>query len=159
MKPSPQAKALAEHEHVEIRFYDVIYNVLDEIRSAMLGLLEPVFKEKLLGHADVRNTFHITKVGTVAGSYVLDGIVQRNARARLLRDNVVIHTGRIESLRRFKDDAKEVQAGYECGIGLERFNDIKVGDIIETFVMEEMAPTLGDALNDRRDDQDHGKTA
>ena len=159
VKPSPQAKALAEHEHVEIRFYDVIYNVLDEIRSAMLGLLEPVFKEKLLGHADVRNTFHITKVGTVAGSYVLDGIVQRNARARLLRDNVVIHTGRIESLRRFKDDAKEVQAGYECGIGLERFNDIKVGDIIETFVMEEMAPTLGDALNDRRDDQDHGKTA
>ncbi|MDL1959188.1 MAG: translation initiation factor IF-2 [Deltaproteobacteria bacterium] len=148
VKPSPQAKTLAEQEHVDIRFYDVIYHAIEEIKSAMVGLLEPVYKEKTLGRAEVRDIFHITKVGTVAGSYVLEGLIQRNAQARLLRDNVVAYNGKIASLRRFKEDAKEVQAGYECGIGLERFNDIKTGDIIEAYIMEEEAPVLGEPLSD-----------
>jgi len=148
VKPSPQAKTLAEQEHVDIRFYDVIYHAIEEIKSAMVGLLEPVYKEKTLGRAEVRDIFHITKVGTVAGSYVLEGLIQRNAQARLLRDNVVAYNGKIASLRRFKEDAKEVQAGYECGIGLERFNDIKTGDIIEAYIMEEEAPVLGEPVSD-----------
>ena len=146
VKPSPQAKQLAAKEHVDIRFYNVIYHALEEVKSAMTGLLEPVYKEKTLGRAEVRQTFHIAKVGTVAGCYVLEGVIKRNAEARLLRDNVVVYTGKIESLRRFKDDVKEVQAGYECGIGLEKFNDIKVGDVIEAFEMEEIAPDLGTAM-------------
>jgi len=147
VKPSPQAKTLAEREHVDIRFYDVIYHAMEEIKSAMVGLLEPVYKEKTLGRAEVRDIFHITKVGTVAGSYVLEGLIQRNAQARLLRDNIVAYSGKIASLRRFKEDAKEVQAGYECGIGLERFNDVKTGDIIEAYIMEEEAPVLGEPLS------------
>ena len=146
VKPSPQAKALAEREHVDIRFYDVIYHAMEEIKSAMVGLLEPVYKEKTLGRAEVRDVFHIAKVGTVAGSYVLDGLIQRNVQARLLRDNVVAYNGKIASLRRFKEDAKEVQAGYECGIGLERFNDVKTGDIIEAYIVEEEAPVLGEPI-------------
>ncbi len=143
VKPSPQAKQLAAKEHVDIRFYNVIYHALEEVKSAMTGLLEPVYKEKTLGRAEVRQTFHIAKVGTVAGCYVLEGLMKRNSQARLLRDNVVVYTGKIESLRRFKEDVKEVQAGYECGIGLEKFNDIKVGDVIEAYEMEEVAPDLG----------------
>jgi len=147
VKPSPQAKALAEREHVDIRFYDVIYHAVEEMKSAMVGLLEPVYKEKTLGRAEVRDVFHIAKVGTVAGSYVLDGLIQRNVQARLLRDNVVAYNGKIASLRRFKEDAKEVQAGYECGIGLERFNDVKTGDIIEAYIIEEEAPVLGEPIS------------
>ncbi len=147
VKPSPQAKTLAEQEHVDIRFYDVIYHAIEEIKNAMVGLLEPVYKEKTLGRAEVRDVFHIAKVGTVAGSYVLDGLIQRNAQARLLRDNVVVYNGKIASLRRFKEDAKEVQAGYECGIGLVRFNDVKTGDIIEAFIIEEEAPVLGEPIS------------
>ncbi|MCD4754561.1 MAG: translation initiation factor IF-2, partial [Deltaproteobacteria bacterium] len=146
VKPSPQAKALAEREHVDIRFYDVIYHAIEEIKSAMVGLLEPVYEEKTLGRAEVRDVFHIAKVGTVAGSYVLDGLIQRNVQARLLRDNVVAYNGKIASLRRFKEDVKEVQAGYECGIGFERFNDVKTGDIIEAYVMEEKTPVLGEPI-------------
>ena len=153
VKPSPQAKALAEQEQVEIRYYDIIYRAIEEIKSAMIGMLEPVYNEKILGRAEVRDVFHIAKVGTVAGSYVVEGIVQRNALARLLRDNVVIYTGSIASLHRFKEDAKEVQAGYECGIGLKKFNDIKLGDIIETYLMEEVAPVLGESNNGRGDSQ------
>lgn len=148
VKPSPQAKTLAEQEHVDIRFYDIIYHAIEEIKSAMVGLLEPVYKEKILGRAEVRDIFHITKVGTVAGSYVLEGLIQRNAQARLLRDNVVVYNGKIASLRRFKEDAKEVQAGYECGISLERFNDVKTGDIIEAYIMEKEAPVLGEPVSD-----------
>ncbi len=148
VKPSPQAKQLAAKEHVDIRFYNVIYHALEEVKSAMTGLLEPVYKEKTLGRAEVRQTFRIAKVGTIAGCYVLEGVIKRNAEARLLRDNVVVYTGKIESLRRFKDDVKEVQAGYECGIGLEKFNDIKVGDVIEAFEMEEVAPDLGTSIED-----------
>ena len=147
VKPSPQAKTLAEQEHVDIRFYDVIYHAMEEIKNAMVGLLEPVYKEKTLGRAEVRDVFHIAKVGTVAGSYVLEGSIQRNAHARLLRDNVVVYNGKIASLRRFKEDAKEVQSGYECGIGLVRFNDIKMGDIIEAFIIKEEAPVLGEPLS------------
>jgi translation initiation factor IF-2 len=151
VKPSPQAKILAEREHVDIRFYDVIYNAIEEIKSAMVGLLEPVYKEKTLGRAEVRDVFHIAKVGTAAGSYVLEGLIHRNAQARLLRDNVVVYNGKIASLRRFKEDVKEVQAGYECGIGLERFNDVKIGDIIEVYVMEEKAPVLGEPISNARE--------
>lgn len=153
VKPSPQAKILAEREHVDIRFYDVIYNAIEEIKSAMVGLLEPVYKEKTLGRAEVRDVFHIAKVGTAAGSYVLEGLIHRNAQARLLRDNVVVYNGKIASLRRFKEDVKEVQAGYECGIGLERFNDVKIGDIIEVYVMEEKAPVLGEPISNAREDE------
>ncbi len=144
VKPNNQARALAEHEKIDIRFYDIIYNALDEVRAAMTGLLEPVFKEKELGRAEVRETFHIPKVGTVAGCGVIEGVIQRNALVRVLRDNVVVYTGKLASLRRFKDDVKEVQHGYECGMGLERFNDIKVGDVIEAYVMEETVATLGE---------------
>ena len=143
VKPTPKAKQLAEQEHVEIRFYDVIYHALEEIKSAMVGMLEPVYKEVALGKAEVRETFRISKVGTIAGCYVTEGVIRRNAQCRLLRDNVVVYTGKIASLRRFKDDVKEVQSGYECGIGLENFNDIKVGDVIEAYEMEEVAPDLG----------------
>ena len=146
VRPAPQAKALAEQEDVEIRFYDVIYNALDDVKAAMLGMLEPEYKERVIGQAEVRATFRISKVGTIAGSYVTSGVIQRGASARLLRDNVVVYTGRIASLRRFKEDVKEVQSGYECGIGLEKFNDIKEGDIIEAYVMEEVAPELGESL-------------
>ncbi len=147
VKPSPQAKQLAVKEHVDIRFYNVIYHALEEIKGAMTGLLEPVYKETTLGRAEVRQTFHIAKVGTVAGCYVLDGVMRRNAEARLLRENVVVYTGRIESIRRFKDDVKEVQAGYECGIGLEKYNDIKVGDVIEAFEMKEVTPDIGTSVD------------
>jgi len=151
VKPSPQAKALAEHEHVDIRFYDVIYHAIEEIKDAMAGLLEPVYREEPMGRAEVRDVFHIGKVGTVAGCYVLEGLIKRNAKARLLRDNVVTYKGKIASLRRFKEDAKEVQAGYECGIGLEKFNDIKTGDIIETYTMREETPVLGESISDARE--------
>ncbi len=146
VRPGTQAKALAEQEKVDIRFYDVIYNAIEEVRNAMTGLLEPVYEEKTMGRAEVREIFHVPKIGAIAGCYVLEGMVQRNAKVRLLRDNVVVYTGKIASLRRFKEDAKEVQAGYECGIGLDKFNDIKMGDIIEAYRMEEKAAVLGEAL-------------
>jgi len=152
VKPAPQAKSVAESEKVEIRFYDVIYHALEEIKSAMVGMLEPVYEEQTLGRAEVRETFHIPKMGTVAGCYVVEGVMQRNALARLLRDNVVIYTGKIASLRRFKDDVKEVQTGYECGIGLEKFNDIKVGDIIEAYEMKEVAPELTTSIEQKNEE-------
>jgi len=142
VRPTPQAKSVAEKEHVDVRFYNVIYQALEDVKNAMVGLLEPVYEEEILGKAEVRQTFRVPKVGTVAGCFVLEGIIKRNAEARLLRDNVVVYTGKIASLRRFKDDVKEVQAGYECGIGLEKFNDIKVGDVIEAFIMKEVKPVL-----------------
>ncbi len=150
VRPTAQAKELAQREGVDIRFYDVIYNALDEIKAAMEGMLEPEFEEHVLGHAEVRQTFRVPKVGTVAGCYVTDGQVMRNAEVRLLRENVVVYTGKIASLRRFKDDVKEVQAGYECGIGLEKFNDIKVGDVIECFEMREIARELGPSSGDAK---------
>jgi translation initiation factor IF-2 len=142
VRPPAKVKDLASKEHVDIRFYDVIYHALDDIKKAMTGLLEPEFKEAVIGSAEVRETFSVPKIGTIAGCYVVDGKVTRNAKVRVLRDGVVTYTGQIGSLKRFKDDAKEVASGYECGIGVENFNDIKVGDIIEAFIMEEIEASL-----------------
>ena len=137
VRPEPKAKDLAKKYNVEIKLYTVIYDLMEDIKQALLGLLEPVYEEVTLGRAEVRDTFKVPKIGIIAGCMVTDGKVIRNAKARLLRDNVVIHEGRIDSLRRFKDDAKEVLSGYECGIGLGSYNDIKVGDVIEAYTEEE----------------------
>jgi len=138
IRPDNSAKETAAREEVDIRLYRVIYQAIEDIQKAMKGLLAPEFKEVLLGHAEVRNTFRITGAGTVAGCYVQDGKLQRNAQVRLLRDNVVVFEGKLNSLKRFKDDAKDVAAGYECGVSFDNFNDIKEGDIVECFVMEEI---------------------
>ena len=142
IRPTAKIKEVAAHENVDIRFYDIIYKLVDDVKSAMAGLLAPVEKEVYLGQAEVRQTFSLPKVGTIAGAYVADGKMLRNARVRLLRDGVVVWTGRISSLKRFKDDAKEVLRGNECGIGLENYNDIKNGDIIEAFDTVQEAATL-----------------
>ena len=135
VKPEPKAKALADRSAVEIRNYRVIYDAIDDFTKALKGMLEPVYKEEQLGHAEVRQTFRISGVGLIAGSYILDGKVVRGCKARLVRDNIIVYEGSVSSLKREKNDAKDVAAGYECGIGLENCNDIKVGDIIETFEM------------------------
>lgn len=142
VRPTAKVKEMAEHESVDIRFYDIIYKLVDEIKSAMAGLLAPVSREVYLGQAEVREVFSVPKVGAIAGSHVIDGKLTRNASVRLLRDGVVVHNGKVASLRRFKDDVREVLKGYECGISLENFNDIKVGDVIEAFEMVEEAATL-----------------
>lgn len=133
VRPMVKVKEVAEAENVEIRFYDIIYDLLNDIRDAMAGMLSPIIRESYLGQAEVRQTFSVPKIGTVAGCAVMDGKLLRNAKIRLLRDGVVIYTGKLSSLKRFKDDAKEVQKGFECGVGLTNFNDIKVGDIVEAF--------------------------
>ena len=138
VRPDNNAREMAEREKIDIRLYRVIYQAIEDVENAMKGMLAPKFKEVLLGHAQVRQTFKVSGVGTIAGSYVTDGKIARNAQIRLLRDNVVIHEGKIDSLKRFKDDAKEVNTGYECGIGIENYNDIKENDVIECFVMEEV---------------------
>ncbi len=137
VRPEVKAKAAAEHEKVDIRLYRVIYKAIEDITLAMKGMLEPEFEEVILGHVEVRQTFKVSNVGTIAGCYVTDGKVQRNSNVRLLRDNVVVHEGKISSLKRFKDDTKEVAQGYECGVSLENYNDIKEGDVIESFVVHE----------------------
>lgn len=142
VRPSPKAQSLAEQEHVDVRTYSVIYEAIDDIKKALEGLLEPTYKEHILGRAQVIQLFNISKVGTVAGSLVLDGKVVKGSPARLLRDNVVIYNGRISSLKRFKDDVKDCSHGLECGIGIENFNDIKLGDIIESYEIEEIRPRL-----------------
>ena len=138
VRPMPNAKEIAEKEDVEIKQYSVIYQAIDDVESAMKGMLAPKFEEKVIGNAEVRQTFKISNVGTIAGAYVTDGKVERNAGVRVLRDNVVIHEGKLASLKRFKDDAKEVSKGYECGIQIEKYNDIKEGDIIEAYILEEV---------------------
>ena len=142
VRPAAKVKELAIKEHVDVRAYDVIYNALDDIRKAMVGMLDPTFREDVIGSADVRETFHVPKIGTIAGCSVAEGKIQRNAGVRVIRDGVVLYTGKIHSLRRFKDDVKEVVAGYECGIGVEHFNDIQVGDSLEAFVMLQVEATL-----------------
>lgn len=142
VRPTVKVKELAVKENVDVRSYDVIYHALDDIRKAMVGMLEPTYKEDVIGTAEVRETFGVPKVGTIAGCGVMDGKIQRNAGVRVLRDGVVVYTGKISSLKRFKDDVKEVASGYECGIGVENFNDIKVGDHLEAFVMREVEATL-----------------
>jgi translation initiation factor IF-2 len=142
VRPTAKVKDIADSEHVEIRFYDIIYKLVGEIKDAMSGMLTPDIQEVYLGQAEVRETFSVPKVGTVAGCGVVDGKLTRSAKVRLLRDGVVIYTGALSSLKRFKDDAKEVAKGYECGVGLENFNDIKIGDVIEAFETKEVARTL-----------------
>ncbi len=142
VRPERTARDVAEREQVDIRLHTVIYEVSEEITQAMVGLLEPTFREKEMGRAEVRDTFRVPKFGTVAGSYVQNGLIKRNFEVRLLRDNVVIYTGELDSLRRFKDDVNEVREGYECGLSIANFNDIKIGDVIEAFTQEEVAPEL-----------------
>ncbi|MGG3507365.1 translation initiation factor IF-2 [Paenibacillus lautus] len=136
VRPDVQAKQTAEQEKVDIRLHRVIYNVIEEIEQAMKGMLDPEYKETVIGHAEVRSTFKVSKVGTIAGCMVTSGKITRNAEARLIRDGIVVHEGKIDSLKRFKDDAKEVAQGYECGITLVSYSDVKEGDVIEAFIME-----------------------
>ena len=138
VRPIPAAKEMAEKEEVQIKQYSVIYQAIEEVEAAMKGMLAPKYEEKVIGNAEVRQTFRISNVGTIAGAYVLTGKVERNAGVRIIRDNIVIHEGKLATLKRFKDDAKEVTKGFECGIQIENFNDIKEGDIIEVYVMEEI---------------------
>jgi len=138
VRPDNQAKTAAEQEHVDMRLYRVIYNAIEDIEAAMKGMLEPVFQEKIIGHAEVRQTYRVSSVGTIIGGYVQDGQITRSCRARLLRDNVVIYDGELGSLKRFKDDVKEVNAGYEFGMSFDKFNDIKEGDQVEAYIIEEV---------------------
>jgi translation initiation factor IF-2 len=142
VRPERKASDAAERDKVEVRLYTIIYDAVQDMKKAMEGLLEPTIREVRLGAAEVRDTFKISKVGTIAGCYVTDGRVNRNAQVRLLRDNVVIHTGKVSSLKRFKDDASEVKAGLECGIGIAGYNDLKPGDVIEFFTTEKVKETL-----------------
>jgi len=137
-----KARALAEKERVDIRLYSVIYDVLSDVKKAMEGLLEPIVEENILGRAEIRELFNIHKLGVIAGSYIIEGKVVKDCPTRLIRDNEVIHDGSMMSLKRFKDDVKEVTAGYECGIGLENFNDLKVGDIIEAYELKKVGAKL-----------------
>src|SRR5574341_1418225 len=137
------AVTLPEREHVGIRTYRIIYEAVDEVRAAMEGLLAPTLKEQSLGRAEVRQVFMIPRAGAVAGSYVTQGVITRaSSGVRVIRDGVVVYQGKLGSLRRFKDDVREVQTGYECGIGVENFNDIKVGDVLEVFTVEKIAAKL-----------------
>ncbi|MBQ1703007.1 MAG: translation initiation factor IF-2, partial [Oscillospiraceae bacterium] len=138
VRPDAAAKDSAARNHVDMRMYRVIYDCINEIEDAMKGMLAPKFRENVIGHAEVRETYKVSKVGTVCGCYVQDGKIQRGCSVRVLRDNVVVHEGELASLRRFKDDVREVASGYECGMQVEKFNDVKIGDVIECFVMEEI---------------------
>src|ERR1700752_2312835 len=141
VRPEARAADVAKQESVDIRLHSIIYKVEEEIRAAMIGMLEAIEKERILGKAEVREVFRVPKAGTVAGCMVIDGIMRRNARARLIRDGVVSWEGNIASLRRFKDDVSEVREGFECGISLENFNDLKVSDQIEAYIVERVAAT------------------
>ena len=142
VRPTPKALELAAQEQVDVRLYTVIYEAISDVKKAMVGLLEPTYSERILGRAGVRALFRISRVGAIAGCYVQEGVIRRNASVRVIRDNVVVYEGRVVSLRRVKEDAEEVAAGFECGIGLGRYQDVKEGDILETFVLEEIAPHL-----------------
>jgi translation initiation factor IF-2 len=150
VRAEPKALSLAEQEKVDIRFYTVIYDAVSDVEDAILGMLKPVYKEVLLGHAEIRETFNMQRVGTIAGSYIVDGRMERNARVRLLRDSVVVHDGRIASLRRFKEDVKEVVAGYECGIRMENYNDVKTGDVLESYTLEQVVQRGVDRSPEKR---------
>lgn len=143
VRPELKAQQLAEKEGVDIRHYNIIYVAIDDIKKALEGLLEPTLKEKILGRAEVRQTFQVSRLGTIAGCYVLDGVISRASDGiRVIRDNIVVYEGKIASLKRFKEDVREVQAGYECGLMIENFNDIKVGDVLENYIMEKVAAKL-----------------
>ena len=142
VRPTLPARKLAENEQIDIRLYSIIYKAIDELKAAMEGMLSPDIVEEITGTADVRETFSITKVGTIAGCYVTSGIIKRNSKIRVIRDGIVIFTGELGSLKRFKDDVKEVKNNYECGLNVDKFNDIKEGDIIEAFEEVEVARKL-----------------
>ena len=142
VRPAGKARKFAEHEGIEIRLYSVIYEAIDDVRSAMEGLLPAKKVEKELGRAEIRQIFRISKVGTIAGCMIVQGLIKRSASARLVRDDVVVWEGQLASLKRFKDDAKEVREGFECGISLDGYNDLKEGDFIEAFEFEEVKATL-----------------
>jgi translation initiation factor IF-2 len=142
VRANPQARDMAKRDKVDIRYYSIIYNVTDDVKNLMAGLLDPTYKESFLGTAEIRQVFRITKVGTVAGCYITEGSVKRGAKVRLLRDNVVVHEGSLKTLKRFKDEVREVNQGFECGMAFENYDDIKVGDVIECFDVEQVAATL-----------------
>jgi translation initiation factor IF-2 len=142
VRPSAQAAKLADQEDIEVRFYSIIYDAIDEIKSALEGLLAPTKEKKIVSNVEVREVFKIGGIGTIAGCYVLDGKMTRQTRVNLLRDSIVIYNGELSSLKRFKDDVKEVNAGYECGMMIKNYNDIRVGDIIEGYEEVEVKRTL-----------------
>ena len=142
VRPDPAARKAAEGQGVDVRVYRVIYEVTEDVQKAMVGLLPPTVSEEFLGRAEVRRTFSVPRVGTIAGCYVTEGNMRRNASCRLLRDGVHVYEGRVGSLKRFKDDVREVASGFECGIGIDGYNDVKVGDVIEAFVLEEKPASL-----------------
>jgi translation initiation factor IF-2 len=142
VRPLASVRRLAEQEEIDIRTYSIIYDAIDEIKSAMEGMLAPTVEEKVVANVEIREVFKITKVGTVAGCMVLDGKINRNTKVRVLRDGVVIYTGELASLKRFKEDVKEVATGYECGLNIQNFNDIKVGDLIEGYERVEVKAKL-----------------
>lgn len=144
VRANPQARDLAKRDGIEIRYYSIIYEVIDEVKALLSGLLSPELKEKFIGYAEIRQVFNISKYGKIAGCYVTEGMVKRGAKVRLLRDNVVIHEGTLKTLRRFKDEVREVQKSYECGMAFENYEDIKEGDVIEAFEIESSARTLED---------------
>jgi translation initiation factor IF-2 len=138
VRPSVQVTEMAKEAEVDMRLYRVIYDAIEDIEKAMKGLLDPIYKEVVNGHAEIRQLFKVSGIGTIGGAYVTDGKILRNSEVRIVRNGIVVLEGKLSSLKRFKDDAKEVAAGYECGIMIERFNDIKDGDVIESFHMEEV---------------------
>jgi translation initiation factor IF-2 len=149
VRPAGKSRALADQEGVDIKMYQIIYDAIDDVKKAMVGMLSPVTREKIIGKAEIRQVFHIAKAGTVAGCTVVDGKLTRKAQIRLVRDSVVVFTGKLASLRRFKEDASEVTNGYECGITIEGYGDVKEKDIIEAFEVETMAATLDAAITDK----------
>ena len=137
VRPDNIAKEIADRERVDIKLYSVIYDAINDVEAAMKGLLDPIYEEKIIGHAEIRQTFNASGIGTIAGSYVVDGKIERNSKARIYRDNKLIYEGELASLKRFQNDVKEVSAGYECGLVFEKYNDIKEGDQVEIYVMAE----------------------
>ena len=148
VRPAGKAQQLAEQEGVDIKLYQVISDAIDDVKKAMVGMLSPISREKLMGKAEIRQVFTIPKAGTIGSSFIIDGKITRKAQLRLVRDSVVLYTGKVGSLRRFKDDASEVAQGYECGLSIEGYGDLKEGDIIEAFEIETVAPTLENPTGD-----------
>jgi translation initiation factor IF-2 len=144
VRPSGSARKLAENEEVQIKLYSIIYQAIEEMRDAMEGLLSAKIEENIVGTAEIRETFKISKVGTIAGCFLTDGKIFRSSKVRVIRDGVVVYTGELGSLKRFKDDVKEVAKGFECGLNIDRFNDIKVGDVVEAYEEVEVKQTLDD---------------
>jgi len=142
VRPSASARRLAEQEQIDIRLYSIIYKAIEELKDAMEGMLKPKIEEKVVANVEVRETFRISKVGTVAGCYVLDGTISRSSKIRIIRDGIVTWSGELAALKRFKDDVKEVKFGYECGLSLLNYNDIQVGDVLEAFEEVEVKQTL-----------------